>query len=359
MLSAKDYERIFELQFQLYSYNQDFRDTVLKALQELYQGYPMCFFLTDNNNQYINPVSINISSEIMKSYQEYYFKTDIFHTQSLPQNLLDKQILHITDIMPINRFEETEFYHGALKTLGVYDEIALQLHFKNKLLGVIGIMKPKGYGNFTDKEKQYAALVRKTVIPRLNEYLERLKIQHENNMVLAFAKEAPIGMILFDSQFKAIQYNRIAKQYVNEICGSDNEKKVNEILLKILSDKLYFNEMGFNTMQQVFINNYSFKIVPFVIPDLVSKFSTFYTVYILKNEENQTIDYEKLKSCYGLTNRECEMINLLFQGHTNNKIAEELYISSHTVKTHIQNIFKKFNVSSRAELMHLILLKTS
>lgn len=358
MLVAKDYEKIFELQFKLYNYNQDFRDTVLKVLQELYQGYPMCFFLTDNNNQYTNPVSINISSEIMKSYQEYYIRTDIFHTQNLPKKLLEKQILHITDIMPINRFEQTEFYHGALKTLGVYDEIALQLHFENKLIGVIGIMKPKCYGNFTDKEKQYASLVRKTVIPRLNEYLERLKIQHENSMVLAFAKEAPIGMILLDNQFKAIQYNRIAKQYTHEICGSDNEKIVSEVLLKILSDKLYFNEMGFTSIQQTYIKNYSFRIVPFVIPNPMSKFTTFYTVYILKNEEKNTIDYEELKLTFSLTTRECEIINMLCQGHTNNRIADELYISSHTVKTHIQNIFKKINVNSRAELMHHIMSKT-
>ena len=48
-----------------------------------------------------------------------------------------------------------------------------------------------------------------------------------------------------------------------------------------------------------------------------------------------------------LTPRESEALALLAVGATNGEIAERLYISSHTVKTHLYNTYKKINVPNR------------
>jgi ATP/maltotriose-dependent transcriptional regulator MalT len=50
----------------------------------------------------------------------------------------------------------------------------------------------------------------------------------------------------------------------------------------------------------------------------------------------------------GLTAREVEVLRLVAAGHTNRKIAATLVISDHTVRRHLQNIFDKIGVSSRA-----------
>jgi len=52
-----------------------------------------------------------------------------------------------------------------------------------------------------------------------------------------------------------------------------------------------------------------------------------------------------------LTNKETKILELLKQGKTNKEIASELFISVSTVKTHINNIFKKMNISNRNELI--------
>jgi len=51
-----------------------------------------------------------------------------------------------------------------------------------------------------------------------------------------------------------------------------------------------------------------------------------------------------------LTSKEKEILELIKQGKTNKEIANELFISVSTVKTHINNIFKKEKVSKREEL---------
>ena len=49
-----------------------------------------------------------------------------------------------------------------------------------------------------------------------------------------------------------------------------------------------------------------------------------------------------------LTSREFEILNLIYQGKTNRQIAEQLYVSGNTIKTHISNLYLKLDASSRS-----------
>ncbi len=50
----------------------------------------------------------------------------------------------------------------------------------------------------------------------------------------------------------------------------------------------------------------------------------------------------------GLTAREVEVLRLVAQGRTNREIADALVLSEHTVRRHLQNVFGRLGVSSRA-----------
>ena len=50
-----------------------------------------------------------------------------------------------------------------------------------------------------------------------------------------------------------------------------------------------------------------------------------------------------------LTVRELEVLGFLVEGASNARIARELYLSTHTVRGHVQNILVKLNVHSRLE----------
>lgn len=49
------------------------------------------------------------------------------------------------------------------------------------------------------------------------------------------------------------------------------------------------------------------------------------------------------------TQREMEVLTNLAKGKSNNEIAENLTITSHTVKAHIASIYEKLNVSNRVQ----------
>ncbi len=58
-----------------------------------------------------------------------------------------------------------------------------------------------------------------------------------------------------------------------------------------------------------------------------------------------------------LSKREIEVVKCVAQGMNSNAIAETLFLSMHTVKTHRRNIMHKLNVKTSAELIRLAIEK--
>ncbi|HEY8934926.1 MAG TPA: response regulator transcription factor [Cyclobacteriaceae bacterium] len=58
---------------------------------------------------------------------------------------------------------------------------------------------------------------------------------------------------------------------------------------------------------------------------------------------------------YRLSEREIQIIKLIIDGKGNGEIAEIIFVSEDTVKTHRKNIFKKLNVHNASELMAFVL----
>jgi len=56
-----------------------------------------------------------------------------------------------------------------------------------------------------------------------------------------------------------------------------------------------------------------------------------------------------------LTPREAEVLTLIARGKSNTEIAEELFVSAATVKTHINNLFAKIGVRDRAQAVRYAL----
>ena len=52
-----------------------------------------------------------------------------------------------------------------------------------------------------------------------------------------------------------------------------------------------------------------------------------------------------------LSPREAEVVQLFMEGHRVSNIAGTLFISRHTVRNHLQSVYRKLGVSSQAELI--------
>lgn len=79
-----------------------------------------------------------------------------------------------------------------------------------------------------------------------------------------------------------------------------------------------------------------------------------------KDDENSQVIDRLSKQCrhvadeYGLSTREAEVMELLGRGRTGPAIADELFISENTVRTHIKRIYAKVGVSKKQELLAVL-----
>jgi DNA-binding NarL/FixJ family response regulator len=69
--------------------------------------------------------------------------------------------------------------------------------------------------------------------------------------------------------------------------------------------------------------------------------------------EEQSGGTAKKISCAGIeiTSREIEIIKLITQGNSNKEIADQLFLSLHTVNTHRKNIMNKLGINNTAGLV--------
>ena len=56
-----------------------------------------------------------------------------------------------------------------------------------------------------------------------------------------------------------------------------------------------------------------------------------------------------------LSERECDVLKLVVEGRDAKAIAEKLFLSTHTIRKHIANIYTKLHVSSKAQVINLAL----
>lgn len=88
-------------------------------------------------------------------------------------------------------------------------------------------------------------------------------------------------------------------------------------------------------------------------------FSPSISKLILDDYINKIKGQETKKDNPELTHRESEVLQLLAEGETNQKVAEKLYISIRTVEFHRANIMHKLNLHDMASLVKYALQKES
>jgi DNA-binding CsgD family transcriptional regulator len=66
------------------------------------------------------------------------------------------------------------------------------------------------------------------------------------------------------------------------------------------------------------------------------------------------VDLQALQKAHGLSAREMEVLMLVLDGKSYKQIEESLFISIHTVKSHVYSLYRKMKLKSRHQLIHKV-----
>ena len=69
-------------------------------------------------------------------------------------------------------------------------------------------------------------------------------------------------------------------------------------------------------------------------------------------KENHTLP--NISDAYSITVREADVLQLLTNGSSYKQIADELFLSTNTIRKHVENIYRKLHINTKVEAIQLV-----
>ena len=88
-------------------------------------------------------------------------------------------------------------------------------------------------------------------------------------------------------------------------------------------------------------------VKPFILPNLLARIEA--VLRRSKRNPEKNVTNNQINETTTLTRREKDVLLLVTQGESNKSIADKLVLSEVTVKSHLNSIFKKLNVTNRTQ----------
>lgn len=334
----------------------EFKYDVLKFLSNTF-GYEHLFFhLVDDTYRFISPTTLNIENrdKLIGKYDEYFYKLCFFNPKNQPSSLyINKNVLTITDIMPLKEYEKTEIFQDLYRHISYYYLATSYLKSKGRLLGIFSLLKSKEDINFTSEEIGILDKIAPHIANRLCDYLELEQIKCEQQLYNGLVQEVPCGIILLNSRHSIVTYNNLAKELCEDIL-SDYKNVADPVgkVAKNIFSGIEAKDKNISTSLHINSKTYNLTIVPFLGFDTSKDLNTYYLIYINKRGTQNTDPNYLLAASYNLTDRETEIVELMAKGLSNKDIAEKLLISYNTVRTHVENIREKVGANNRVTALN-------
>lgn len=149
-----------------------------------------------------------------------------------------------------------------------------------------------------------------------------------------------------------IDLNHLQDDYLNEYLIIIDEKHLNakEILINSESSVIVDDLMKLPNLTGLFYESDTMELMSKGMQKMLDGelwLSRDITASIIT--EHRKDKYFTSSVIAELTRREEEIMKLLTLGASNSQIAEQLFVSENTVKTHLHNVFKKIKVRSRLQ----------
>ena len=370
LLRSQDFKDILHIMTVISSSldKDDFRQKLLDSFLRIFHMENSIFFLADQNSSLTDFMGKNIDEKYTKDFVNYYHRDDPFRL--IQGRFHGNKIISLENLVSYSSFLDTEYYNDFLRPQKIYYKTVIYLKSGTELLGIIGLFRPKGFGNFSEKDVR----MMKILTPYLCQALKNIdvfrRIQFENCIFKMADQDSFSGLIILDDSMGPVYMNKWAKDFCKILAEShngDREPSNGEDSYPFIPHLL--TEDCYHLQERIKPN--SFDIIPLPISRILKlsecrKYSlcsqiltkemnpanrAFYMVKIDELTRQVTLNTAALERDFGLTKREIEILVNIFNGLKNAEIAEKLYISEITVKKHLQHIFEKIAVSSRTALI--------
>ena len=254
-------------------------------------------------------------------------------------------IYRLTDLLKQNDTQTTEY----MKFLNQVMHVRYQVIMPFDIYGCIHLCIYRGeeQGDFSDRELEELETVYEYIARTFKSFKKLEKPRIVSNIKDEVILQKEEAYIITDIDHKVLTSNVKAREYLSEVTGrtvTDERLREEQALIAFV-----LQGVGMDQIKQTSINGYLFQVYPFPMNYVHGMTEMYHWITLQKEKPMLPLEIQPLP----LTRREKKVAELLCDGLTYQAIADEMFISFHTVKNHVQNIFSKYNVSNRYEFYQL------
>lgn len=282
-------------------------------------------------------VYLNMSPDNLARYETYYQ----FHDPITPALQKRRRATLVCEVIPQKELEKTEFFNDFLMKDGLHHGINVYAYDGDLNIGDLRIWRAKNRPDFGKRE---AALL-DIILPYFRNALRNVR-----NISMASESEkfwqhlladTDTALFLFDEKGNLIFRNKNATSIQETLSDNDYKAFYNRVCLMAKGD-LSVTQWG----------PYFLSVLTLLFPPHDSRPVTAVMAYQARPSK---IDCYSLVSRWRLSSREAQICLLVCKGLTDQEIASVLGISFSTVRTHLKRIFTKLDVTTRSELIYVLI----
>jgi DNA-binding CsgD family transcriptional regulator len=331
----------------------DFGKPLLKHLREFLGIRNTAFMLLDTESFDASyPVFQNIPPSAIRKYHENYKQEGIFLRAILEERkLLSHRLLSINDVMSTESYEKSSYYKDIVSQAGAYDAVVIPISGYNRICGGLAVFKPQADGLYSLGEKKILSSLHEPLSALFENHLELQKARGERTIDAFLIEQLGTGIIIAGSDGEIRKANTAALRLCKRFFPGDPDRAASRVVESLAVRKL----VGVEKSEVIY--NYKgcpidLRIQPLSYGTPAQKLDFCSVIYLYE----RNLDSHKLESFgerYLLSRRELDIVAYVIEGADNEMIAENLFLSSNTVRTHLQNIYRKLSINSRISIIQL------
>lgn len=325
------------------------RKQILLALEDIFGYSSSCFFLSSSPQPWI---SHNMDHRMINEYITCYSRVSLFWKNRAQKDR----------VMTANEWEESGFFLDIMSQYGFAYAADVMLYDRNGTvcIGCISLFRTRRQGDFSRLDREALAWIGQYVESVLHRQMESDRGRDYGLLLEASLQNVQFGYMLLDENYNILFFNAAARDFAGQLASRQQRKPQSrnpiDVVKELVFVKLDSQELPVRpwSVTEGAFQLYGYPVFPFTATSTVSTALKRYVICISRNESSHAGEAGRIMAQYGLTNREREVVSLLQQGYSNQRIAKELCISENTAKVHLRNIYAKMEVGSRAEVLALL-----
>lgn len=312
-----------------------------------------------------NFTALNTSLNGLRDYARIFYKMDPFSHKNLPEHLRKRRVVFIEDTMPLEIYEKSSYYLDCYAQHDFYYQACIFLKFGGKNVASLNTFRSKEEGAFTEDERALFTYLSELLSLHYYTVFHSSLNSITRSLFELYYKNLGMGVIMLNQQLIVLEANNAATEYC-KLLREENGRADSALQHNILSldgENFFVQQVvnglglelagdGGTFIKEHLRDAFIFAHNSFLFSNIYGHVETRHLIFI--NRTTRTAATDVAPRHEKLSQSESRVLECVAKGYNNKRISSTLNVSIYTVRAHLSNIYRKFEVNNKVDLLFKI-----